>query len=118
MAGCFDSAPGPTQIRLEPRRLTVQRQIDESGYLIVPWEVPGVGRLMGSTATLMERPDPYHFQIELARGKVNQLRCQAADWRMVGLQVESDLDEQIREASKLFGRAVTNLPGDTAEQFA
>ena len=38
-----------------------------------------------------------HFRVELARGKVNQLRCQAADWQAGGLHLPSALTDQIRD---------------------
>jgi hypothetical protein len=62
---------------------------------------------MTSSATLMEREASYQLQVELARGKVNQLRCQAADWRTGGLNMPADLSERIREASLAFGRCAT-----------
>src|SRR5438270_3414410 len=102
-----DSMPWPTRAGYEPGRLTVQRDVDESGYLAVPWEINGVGRIMATTATLMERPAPYQLQVELARGKVNQLRCQAADWQAGGLRLSESVEENIRKAGGLFGQAVT-----------
>src|SRR5262249_26804448 len=81
VTGGPDNMPWPTQVRVEPGRLTVRRGVDESGYLVVPWEVDSAGLLMGATATLMERDEPYYLEVELARGKVNHLRCQAADWQ-------------------------------------
>src|SRR6185437_7668286 len=57
--------------------------------------------------TLMERLPAYQVVTELARGKVNQVRCQAADWRTGGLQLPSDLVEEIRQTSLAFGRTVT-----------
>ena len=107
IAGGPDNMPWPTRVRHEAGRLTVERDVDESGYLVVPWEVNGSGRLMTTTATLMERPLAYYLPVELARGKVNQLRCQAADWEAGGLKVPADLDEDIRKAGALFGQAVT-----------
>src|SRR5690242_11222764 len=80
VAGGPDTMPWPTEVQVNPGRLTLRRSVDESGFLVAPWEVEGAGRLMGTTATLMERPSPYNFLVELARGKVNQVRCQAADW--------------------------------------
>src|SRR5688572_23788870 len=77
-----DYMPWPTDVRRANGKITVRRAVDESGYLCVPWEVPPLGRLMISTATLIERTEPYLLPIELARGKVNQLRTQAADWQM------------------------------------
>src|SRR5262245_18142277 len=76
VAGWPDNMPWPTEVRVEPARLTLRRAVEESGYLAAPWEVAGAGLVMGTTATLMERPAPYHFLLELARGKVNQVRCQ------------------------------------------
>jgi hypothetical protein len=108
LAGGYDNMPAPTTVVRAPRELKLIRDVDESGYLVAPWEVPEVGRLMGSSATLIERPAPYQFAVELARGKVNQLRGQAADWRTVGLQIPDDLDEQIHQAGLKFGHAATN----------
>src|SRR5207244_2278686 len=78
--------------------LRLVRDVDESGYLTVPWEINGAGRLMASSATLIERPQPYRIGVELARGKLNQLRGQSADWRSVGLQLPDSLDSHIRAA--------------------
>lgn len=113
VAGGPDNMPWPTEVRLEPGKLTVRRSVDDSGYLMVPWEIRDFGRLMGATATLMERPSPYDMLIELARGKVNQVRCQLADWRAGGLQVSPELQKQVREASLAFGRAVVGAPSET-----
>src|SRR5437763_5405438 len=107
VAGGYDNMPFPTRVRVHQGQLILQRDVDESGYLVAPWQIDGFGRLMGTSATLIERPDPYRFAIELARGKVNQLRCQTADWKMVGLQVPDDLDAAILAASRQFGRAIT-----------
>src|SRR5206468_1401407 len=59
VAGGPDNMPWPTEVRVESDRLQVRRAVDESGYLLVPWDAGEAGRLMGSTATLMERPDSY-----------------------------------------------------------
>src|SRR5205085_1198739 len=83
------------------------RDVDESGALVVPWQIPGTGSLMGATSTLIEQEAPYQFRIELARGKVHQLRCQVADWETGGLRVPAALADRIRAASKGFAHAVT-----------
>jgi hypothetical protein len=119
ISGGPDNMPWPTEVRIDQDQLTVsRREVDESGCLLVPWEIDGVGRLMGSTGTLMERTQPYHFQVELARGKVNQLRCQSWDWLAGGLQMSQGLAEQIHEASLTFCRAVTALPTMQAGEYA
>jgi hypothetical protein len=106
VAGGPDNMPWPTDLRLKPDLLAASRSVDESGYLVVPWSVDHFGRLMGTTATLMERTAPYNLLVELARGKVNQLRCMAADWRTGGLQIPDTLRQLIDDASKAFVQAV------------
>ncbi len=106
VAGGPDTMPWPTEVQVTPGKLTLRRAVDESGFLVAPWEVEGAGRLMGTTATLMERPRPYDFLVELARGKVNQVRCQAADWQSGGLEMPPGLAGQVRQATHAFGRAI------------
>jgi hypothetical protein len=118
VVGGPDNMPYPTQVRLDGSRLVLSRNVDESGGLVVPWAVDGAGRVMSTSATLMERPAPYHLQTELARGKVNQLRSQAFDWAAGGLQVPSDLSGQIQEATRAFCGAVTQSPSAGADQRA
>lgn len=118
LAGGPDSMPWPTDTRLEPGRLILRRNVEDSGFLVVPWNIPAIGRVTGTTTTLMERAEPYQFQVELARGKVNQLRCQAADWEAGGLMVPPALSDQIRRVSRAFGRAVTQPPSPEAGTLA
>lgn len=113
IAGGPDNMPWPTEARVDHGRLILRREVDESGTLVVPWEVAGRGRLMGASATLIERPSPYQLRTELARGKVNQVRSQAFDWQAGGLQVPPDLAEQIQTAAVTFSRAVTQPPAES-----
>ena len=114
LAGGPDNMPWPTDLRHNDHHLSLQNLANESGgFLVVPWEIAGAGRLMGTSATLMSRAAPYGLVLELARGKVNQLRNQAADWQAAGLKAPDDLTEQVRQASLLFGHALT--AGDPAE---
>jgi GH35 family endo-1,4-beta-xylanase len=118
MAGGPDNMPWPTELHFAANQLRVSRLVDESGYLIVPWTIDGRGQMMGTSATLIERPRPYNLLVELARGKVNQVRCQAFDWRSGGLQLSAELDQLIHDASAAFGRAITGVPPEQASQQA
>src|SRR5437879_5619731 len=80
-----DRIPWPTHVQVDRNRLIVQRHASESGYLVVPWSMEGVGRVMATSSTLMDQHFPYHLELELARGKVKQLRSQAAQWQEKGL---------------------------------
>jgi len=43
VVGGPDYMPYPTQARLESKRLILGRNVDESGALLVPWNVDGAG---------------------------------------------------------------------------
>lgn len=118
MLGGQDNMPYAAQVSVEPDRLVVRRGTDESGYVISPWQVNGSGLLMTATPTVIERREPYQLQLELARGKVNQVRGQAADWLMGGLQMTPDLAALIRESTRAFAHAVSYLPSLDASTHA
>src|SRR5262249_35662377 len=111
-----DRMPCLTHVRLECKRLIVERQVQESGYLNVPWSIEGGGRLMGGTATLIERSSPYYLVVELARGKVNQLRSQAARWRQEGLLLPATVEELIRCATRAVCRGIFAVSVDEANE--
>ncbi len=118
MLGGQDNMPYAAQILLEPGEMLVSRHTEESGYVMAPWEIEGAGLLMTATPTVIERAEPYQLQVELARGKVNQVRAQAADWLMGGLQMPPELSELIRGATRAFARAVSYLPSPDAGPHA
>ena len=99
VAGGQDNMPYPTEATVDAQHLSLARSVSESGNLQTPWRIPGFGQLMTSSATLMERTAPYHLAIELARGKINQVRGQLADWTASGLVLSDALLEQIRAAT-------------------
>ncbi|HKI36684.1 MAG TPA: endo-1,4-beta-xylanase [Gemmataceae bacterium] len=114
VAGGPDNMPWPTDAHVQGDHLLVSRSVEESGTLVVPWDVDGAGRLMSSSATLMERSVPYSLLVEIARGKVNQLRCQSADWRAGGLAIPPALVQEVQQATFAFGSAVTQPPSEAA----
>ncbi len=105
-SGGADNMPVPADVEVEDGRLTLRRNAKESICLNIPWAIEGVGRLMGSTATLAPRQPPYQLVIELARGKLHQVRSQASDWRSSGLQISATLDDDIRNLHSVFCQAL------------
>ena len=118
LAGGFDNAPGPTHVRVQGDHLTLQRAVDESGFLITPWQVDGGGRVMTATATLMERTEPYSLAVELARGKVNQIRNHVAEWRPLGVELGDELDAALHGLCLHFGRTMAAFPSDHSDRDA
>lgn len=109
----------PSRIRPTADGLVVERSVADSGFFHIPWmiETGTQGATAGGespmreltlgTAWIMERSAPYHLQVELARGKIHQLRCVMADWQNVGLAVPADIYRLVQEASQQFFAAAT-----------
>src|ERR1019366_3669515 len=110
VTGGQDNMPYPTDAVVEAQCLIVSRCVKESGNLQVPWRIEGAGQLMTSSATLMERAAPYQLAIELARGKINQVRTQIAEWTLGGLLLPDTLAREIHDATAVFGQALMRLP--------
>lgn len=104
----LEESPWLCQARYDDGLLVIRREQSESGVVWVPWRVPGFGELAIPTGTLVERERPYLLAVELARGKISQVRNQLADWESVGLTVKSPVRETLHEAIERFARAATS----------
>ncbi|MBI1900844.1 MAG: hypothetical protein HYS13_07005, partial [Planctomycetia bacterium] len=97
----------PIRTRQTDDGLVVERSVSDSGFFHIPWQVTGHGELTLATAWLMERQAPYQLQVELARGKINQVRNQMAEWQAIGLGVPDDVRAVLSRASAQFYEAAT-----------
>jgi len=118
IAGGQEHMPYHTQATLQNGQLSLARTVQESGHVLSPWDVPGYGRLLLPSATLMERPAPYHLAKELARGTINHVRCQTAEWIQSGLAMRPNLDDYIREATHAFGKTLISQDADETTRLA
>lgn len=103
-----DQIPWTCRTRLHDGELIVERHVSDSGKFHIPWLVEGHGRFMLATATLMQRDRPYQLAVELARGKINQVRNQLADWQSIGLAVPGKVDAALHKGLEALAHAVTN----------
>ena len=92
---------------LDHVELRIERRESEAGSLSIPWPVAGYGYLALSTGTLTERDEPYAIPLELARGKIGQVRNQVAEWKTAGLEVPARLSATLAEATQLLGLSVS-----------
>lgn len=102
-----DYVPWLCRTRTIDGGFAIEREVSDSGCLHVPWWVDGHGQVVLTTATLVEREKPYHLEVELARGKINQLRNQVADWTAMGMSVPERVTTRLRDAARQFARAAT-----------
>jgi hypothetical protein len=103
----LDRTAARLKLTVDGDLMTCQRDANESGRYYVPWSIPGYGTAFVNTATLIERPEPYILAVELARGKLNDVRNQLADWRQMGLRTDNTLDARLADAQAAFFQAVT-----------
>jgi hypothetical protein len=101
-----DQAAWPTRIEVTGNQVICRRQNSDSGKLNVAWPVAGFGRPVIATASLPEREEPYVLAVELARGKIVQVRNQLALWQSAGMAVPPEFIEPHREAHRLLAQAV------------
>ena len=103
----LDRTPSRLHVEIRKDLLICQRSTTESGRLFAPWPVEKFGTPFTGTATLGERPEPYSLAVELARGKLNDVRNQLADWKQMGLRVPPEVDSLVAEALRGFFKGAT-----------
>ena len=102
----IDRIPWRSRAQIANGQLALERSVSDSGNLFIPWNVEGRGRVTLSTGSLVERDQPYHLPLELARGKVGQVRNQLADWQAIGLMVPDEVGQKTSEAMQHLAGAV------------
>lgn len=102
----YDGRVFPTRVELDGNVVACRRQQSDSGKVHVCWPIEGFGRPFINTASLPEREEPYLLPLELARGKICQVRDQLAAWEMGGMHISDEFKVRHRQAHKLFGQAV------------
>jgi len=101
----FDGRVHATKIDFDERVLSCRRQQQESGKLHIPWTVPGRGHPVVSTTSLPEREQPYILPLELARGKLAEVRDQAAIWQQLRMVIPPSYSKSQQESFQLLARA-------------
>ncbi len=110
----IDRIPWRSRVRYSAGELTLERAVSESGNLHIPWLVEGHGQVTLSTGSLIERQEPYHLPVELARGQIGQIRNQLTEWQVIGLGAPEEVNNKLSEAQCYFSRAVAD-PHDSEQ---
>ncbi len=114
----IDEVPWQSRIRWIDDVLVVERDQADSGNLFIPALVDGHHEVVLSTASLMEREQPYHLDVELARGTLNRLRNSVAGWESMNVTVRDGIRPAMTAAQTHFSLAATRQddPLAAAEQ--
>jgi hypothetical protein len=105
----LDDIPWRTRVWLDGDVLTAERLESESGSFHIVWKVSGRGQEMLTTATLIEREQPYNLPVELARGTVNRLKANVDAWESAGFPVPIAVEAEAKRALDEFVAAVGAL---------
>jgi len=110
----FDGRVFASRFEVDGDNVDFRRVTADSGKLQVPYPVEGFGKPIVSTASLREHEDPYILSLELARGKICQVRNQLATWEGLGMQIPDEFRTAHKESHHLFAQATAAKP-DVAE---
>jgi hypothetical protein len=102
----LDRTPWVVHVEADGIEFVLERDAADSGAITVPWYVDGHGLLALSTGTLVERWEPYHLPLELARGTINALRTQLHEWQTIGLMIPDEVPQLLKSAVSKFSWAV------------
>ena len=102
----MDEIPWPARFVGTEKGLVIDRPMGDSGNLYIPWKVDGHPEVVLSTASLMERQEPYLLEVELARGTLNRVRNHVAAWDTIGVEIGDDDKRMIHEATVHLSNAV------------
>lgn len=115
----LDTSVWPMRIEIRPGRLVCHRPNADSCRFHLPIPVAGHGCPLLSTAWLPEREKPYLLSVELARGKIVQLRNQSATWQAGGMRIPPEFTTKLSQSQKLFASAASSQDQpETASRLA
>lgn len=102
----YDGRVVPANARLQGNLLTVERAVPESGQMRILWPRFNHSVQVVHSTCLREQRQPYHLELELARGQLSRLRNQFFAWCASGLQSSTQLDQLVQDAHRSFRTAV------------
>lgn len=102
----LDGRVFPSRIEIDGNVVACRRPASDSGKFNVAWPVPGFGRPILTTSSLREQEASYILAVELARGKICQVRNQVATWEQLGMQIPAEFPPIHSESQRLFAKSV------------
>ncbi len=111
----IEGIPWRCHHRLEGDQFSIGREIEESGKLNIVWPTSSVGNVCLSTTSLRISEEPYTLAVELARGTVNRLKSQTAEWQRAGLKLSDDFFPLAENSLSQFLHALTSVGDDLSQ---
>lgn len=113
----IEGVPFHTEVRRDGHRLILDRRVESSARLLIPYWIDGVGYRTVATCSLRPNDDgpagdngaAYSLPLELARGSCMTARTQSDLWSRGGLQLDDALVETLRRGTGHFIESATHL---------
>ena len=106
----IEGIPGAGKASWESDLLTIEREIQESGKLSIPWTVDQIGQRVLTSCSLRPSETPYFLPLELARGCCSNVRTQADIWQRSGMKLPENYEELINQSISRFLDAAQSMP--------
>jgi len=102
-----EEIPWPTRANWEDDELVIERSVNDSGNVSVPWQIGDLGTTTLTTATLRETQRPYQLEVELARGLIQRIRLRLNIWQSLGATFPAEMLDRLQTATREFSLAAT-----------
>jgi len=115
----IEGIPWEGKVQWENGLLSIDRPIDESGKISIPWPIGDCGSRVLTSCSLRQSDDAYFLPLELARGSCSNVRSQADIWQRSGMRLPEAYVEKAKEGTSKFLEAALSLPDkETCERLA
>ena len=101
----IDRAAWPVRTTFENGILSIERAVSDSANLHLVWPLEGIGPMVFTTGSLIEREAPYLLPLELAHGTVGRLASQIYEWESIGLHVPDAVRGLAAESTRQMAAA-------------
>lgn len=99
----IEGVPFQSRNHFDGSRLSIRREISNSGKLYLTCPVPGIGYRVLSTCSLRCLADEsYQLPLEFARGSCYRVRVQADAWQRAGLLLSDNFQHLLKQGTKAF----------------
>ncbi|HKQ48452.1 MAG TPA: endo-1,4-beta-xylanase [Phycisphaerae bacterium] len=113
-----DRTPIRADLKFTGGQLVCEPKTRGAAALAILWPVKGLGRVMLETPRLLERKEPYHLHVELARGQLMRISQKREDWGLYDFNEGQALYDEVDAARDQLVAAMTAADDASAARQA
>lgn len=122
LAGAYlvgtDGVPLRSQLRLQRGQIVCEKRTAGPAGLVLPWEIPDLGRVLLETVRVPERDRPYNLHVEMARARLMRIVQKREDWGLFDYAGIEHIDREVQQAQELFIAALKADESTRAAELA